>query len=547
MKKIRPDILILCAVLAIGIFLRFQGLLTTNLGNMLPDEGRIGLGAATIVQYKTFLFTYESPHEPPLALYYPIPFMMLFGKSLWVLKLAPIIFGLGAIVMTYLFSKELFSRRVAAVASLFLAVLPFAVEYSRTLYEHSFVPFFSAGALYFFARYLKKGKSASLYAFAAFSGLGCSTHIVFLFFLFAIFVAALASGPAFRPHIGLRSRIIAFAIFILCAVPFICLLVFSSNLPGILSSSGGLSAIASFDTAWHALRERMALANGAFTTMFWLGMSAWVSVLILSDKREPAALFLMLFCGAVIVVGVLTVAGMNHEYHLLVMLPMAVTIPASLVDLPAGASPKIATAVACVAAAALLFFAVTVTIPQIKSAQTRGPLALDAALEKLDPDSTIAPQKDITMLHKYLHFKETGKLPDFHTITITSLDCNSFRRCPSQSVFPDIDFLFREALPPRGSSKSIPWNAYSDPSFFTQERILILRGIILDAIQNKGYSTFILSRNQDPAHPHTIFCSRVRNILQELAREGLITIHQTSYSTHICDYDLLRVAPAPEQ
>lgn len=534
------EILILTFILAVGGYLRLHDIKATGIEDLQGDEARIGIGAASIIHYATPILNYASPHEPPLSLYYPIPFMAVFGRGLWALKLAPIFFGLAAVALTYFAARELFSARAGATAALFLAVLPFHATFSRILYEHSFLPAFSAGIFFCYARHLKNGSPRLLYAAAALAGLGLSTKIIFLYFIVSFIAAAAVAGRAMRPRAGARQAVVAFSFFLLGALPFIALVSLSGDFFRILEETRGGGVFDSLDTLYAAFASRLLMVNTVFTPAASFAAAAWVVFFILRKKLDPWPVLLIVFCLVLLCLSTITVSG-TAIHHMLVFLPAPLVLAAGLVDLPAARFPRGADLLAALAVVMLSFLwrpAVNATSAHVGA----GVNSMTHALESMPPEKTIPVSRDIAMVQAFLVFRGKGILPPVRNRKIVSFFCNRYKSCSSDGqaeVFRDIDFIFRTNILKK-EKKQAPWNAYTDPHFFDGKNTGILRETILDLV-NDGCKYFIINSRPEPGHPYFFLNRQVEQAFVSLFREGRFHMNQTEFKGDFTAYKIIEV------
>lgn len=73
-----------------------------------------------------------------------------------------ILFSLGSLIFLFLITRKYLGRRVAFLAGLFFALLPFNIYYSRTILPEPTLVFFSLGMVYFFDKWLESGLAPRL-------------------------------------------------------------------------------------------------------------------------------------------------------------------------------------------------------------------------------------------------------------------------------------------------------------------------------------------------------------------------------------------------
>ncbi len=97
----------------------------------LSKTGLDEWGKAFPVTFRFFGF-----YSPPLFTYSAVPFVTIFGPTIFAVRSLSAIFGLLSIVIIYLLTQELFkNRKVSNLAALILATSPWVVLYARTGYE----------------------------------------------------------------------------------------------------------------------------------------------------------------------------------------------------------------------------------------------------------------------------------------------------------------------------------------------------------------------------------------------------------------------------
>ena len=144
-------------------------------------------------------------------------FWQSLGTSEWTMRVLPLLFGLGSIMVIYFLTKELFGKKVAQIAALLLAINPFHIYYSQELRSYIIDSFFAVLATYFFWRSLHDSRKWWLgfcLSMAAF--FYTSYFAVFLLLAFGLFllsqkdyrfairnflIAAVVAGMLFLPWV----------------------------------------------------------------------------------------------------------------------------------------------------------------------------------------------------------------------------------------------------------------------------------------------------------------------------------------------------------
>ena len=120
--------------------------------------------------------------HPPLYYLAAKFFSAPFNYSVFGIRLFSAVFGVLGVWAIYLFTKELFDRRIALWASLIIAISPFAIQYSQEARMYVMLVFLITIAAYFFIRALKTDQMGYFLLWGIFTGLACLTHYMGLIF-----------------------------------------------------------------------------------------------------------------------------------------------------------------------------------------------------------------------------------------------------------------------------------------------------------------------------------------------------------------------------
>lgn len=97
-----------------------------------------------------------SEWRAPGLMYTMVPFIKLLGLNEWGVRMPSVFFGVLGIYVFYLLLCELgVKNRIALLSSLFVSVLPWHIQYSRSGFELTLMSFFLLLATYFWLKYLK--------------------------------------------------------------------------------------------------------------------------------------------------------------------------------------------------------------------------------------------------------------------------------------------------------------------------------------------------------------------------------------------------------
>jgi len=170
---------------AFAILFSAKGLAAMLYGTLAPT----GTGAADIhpLAYYTLLWLW----------------MQAFGQSLTVVRLLSILAGVTTVAISYKLTSELFNKRIANLAALFVALAPFQVHYSQEIRMYAFMAMWLLLATYAFHRGIKRGGLRWWILFSASAALAQYTHNLSVFYL-----VPLAATPIFDRNWRNLSKVI---------------------------------------------------------------------------------------------------------------------------------------------------------------------------------------------------------------------------------------------------------------------------------------------------------------------------------------------------
>ncbi|TAK96074.1 glycosyltransferase family 39 protein [Patescibacteria group bacterium] len=173
-------VLIVCAIVAIGFFLRIYNIDHTPPG-IYPDEAVNGEDAIRSNNTGAYQWYYTANQGREGLFMNLIAFLFkYFGASILTLKFPSIFFGTFTILGTYLLGKELFnSHRTALLAAFFTAVSFWAINFSRISFRANMLPFVLVFAFYFLFKGLRTHRKLDFVLGGLFFGLGVHTYIAF--------------------------------------------------------------------------------------------------------------------------------------------------------------------------------------------------------------------------------------------------------------------------------------------------------------------------------------------------------------------------------
>ncbi len=149
------------AILFFGLFLRTFGL-DKSPPSVNWDEASIGYNSYSILKtgqdeygakWPLYIRSFDD-YKSAIPSYLIIPFIALMGLNDISIRLVSVIAGLCTILLIFLISRKVFnSTTVGLLASFYMAISPFAVHFSRVLFESNIaLTFFLTGFLLFLYR-----------------------------------------------------------------------------------------------------------------------------------------------------------------------------------------------------------------------------------------------------------------------------------------------------------------------------------------------------------------------------------------------------------
>lgn len=226
-------ILLFCIVL-LGTILRIFYLGKTP-NSLEWDEVALGYDAYSILktgkdQFGKFLpnnFRSLDDYKPPLYVYLTIPSVAIFGLSEFSTRLPSAIFGIFAIILTYLLCLELFKSQsnqnkqaVALISSLFLAISPWHLQFSRAAFETNLSVTVTLAAVVCFLKSISSSRKIYFLFSAFFFGLALfsyhSTRVVTPLILLFLLLTFKKQLPKLKYLAGF---FIIYAVFIYFFIP----------------------------------------------------------------------------------------------------------------------------------------------------------------------------------------------------------------------------------------------------------------------------------------------------------------------------------------
>ena len=130
--------------------------------------------------------------------YFLLHFLLGLGDSEFLVRLPSAILGIATVVMLYFVAANLFSRRVAWMAALFLAFHPFHLAYSQEARGYAFCVFLVTASYALLVAALEEGSARVCAVYAAVTAAAIYSHLYAALILPAQFIVVMASGSQHR-------------------------------------------------------------------------------------------------------------------------------------------------------------------------------------------------------------------------------------------------------------------------------------------------------------------------------------------------------------
>ena len=161
MKK---KLFLLGLILILAAVLRFWHI-SQNPPGLYWDEVSLGYNAYSILktgreEHGKFLpftnFAAFGDYKPPGYIYAAVPSVGIFGLNEFAVRFPSALAGTLAVLVTYFLTRKLFSKRkIALLASFFLAISPWSIHFSRVAFEANLAALFSLIGIYLFVKFTK--------------------------------------------------------------------------------------------------------------------------------------------------------------------------------------------------------------------------------------------------------------------------------------------------------------------------------------------------------------------------------------------------------
>jgi 4-amino-4-deoxy-L-arabinose transferase-like glycosyltransferase len=175
----RKELVIILSILAVAAFFRLCKLDVMPPG-LWPDEAANGVDALKALDERNFKIFYPANNgREGLFINIQAVSIHFFGANPWSLRVVSAIFGIFTVLGLYLLTRYMFNWRVAAVASFFMAISFWHVNFSRIGFRAIMLPFILVWAFYFLWRGLRTNRLWNFFMAGLIGGIGFYTYFSF--------------------------------------------------------------------------------------------------------------------------------------------------------------------------------------------------------------------------------------------------------------------------------------------------------------------------------------------------------------------------------
>lgn len=238
--KSNKKYIILCLTIIVGFGIRL--LLIENYPTGLNvDEASAGYEAYSISNYgidrngnfmPVFLEAWGSGQNA-LYTYLLIPFIKIFGLTIFSVRLPMALIGCIALIIMYKLMKNIFDEKMALIAMAFLAICPWHIMKSRWGLESNLFPEIILLSVFTLIYGLKNKKIFFIYLSFAIAGISAYSYGTSYFFL-PLFIIPLLIYLVKKKEVNIKQAIISFVIVAIITIPIVLFVIINKfDLPQI--------------------------------------------------------------------------------------------------------------------------------------------------------------------------------------------------------------------------------------------------------------------------------------------------------------------------
>lgn len=185
-KNNKIQILVFALIIITAFVFRFQHIQSIPPG-LYHDEAMNGNNALVAYQTGDYkIFYTDNNGRGGLFINLIALGFKIFGQDIWSIRVIPAIIGFLTVIGLYLLTRQLLNWQIASIASFYLAVSFWHVNFSRIAFAGIMVPFLMVFGFYFLWKGLKNLNIWNYILSGLFFGLGIHTYIAFRFVPFIV-------------------------------------------------------------------------------------------------------------------------------------------------------------------------------------------------------------------------------------------------------------------------------------------------------------------------------------------------------------------------
>ncbi len=175
----KTEVIIFILIIFVASFFRLYKINTIPPG-LWPDEAANGVDALKAIDSGNLKIFYPANNgREGLFINLQAVSIKVFGAEPWALRIVSAIIGILTVAGLYLLTRYIFNWRIAAMASFFLAISFWHVNFSRIGFRAIMLPFILVFIFYFLWRGLRNGHLKDFFITGILSGVGFYTYFSF--------------------------------------------------------------------------------------------------------------------------------------------------------------------------------------------------------------------------------------------------------------------------------------------------------------------------------------------------------------------------------
>ena len=212
-KSTKLEISFLVVLVIVASVVRFWDLGYIGFNN---DEAIYSGQAATLAGFEEYGEHFSIFRAHPLLVQYFVSILFgNFGISDTIARIVPAIFGIFAVIITYMVGRNLYDRRIAMISALVVTILPYHILISRQVLLDISLSCFYTLTLFFVSQYLSRKEGYWLYFVGVSAGLTFMSKEVGIFALIVSLLCLFLIKSLNRKNI-----LVIISTFLLTSSPF---------------------------------------------------------------------------------------------------------------------------------------------------------------------------------------------------------------------------------------------------------------------------------------------------------------------------------------